>query len=745
MRLITLTVNKMDSRKTVVCVWIFVFSFFFVESSFSQIAENDNRTKRRAAWADFVTENTVTTSRWNYESDRLETLFDKIKQDHTGTPTELVESFIASNRELLGLEKGHELVLENTTRSSAGGIRYWYQQYYQGLKVLSGGYLFAVNRLLSGTPVFENPEGLSPSPGQKMFTSEDYQNYSESRNDWYIYFIKGAFAPDIHIEIDPEISEASARSSALSTLNQITRGPLTTRLAIKIDKLDPHQQELVFQVIGKTIEGKKFESIIDAFTGRVLDSVTSRRAGINSEVGQRRRNYRKSFQSPLLTISPCYPMTDLARAYPSHPDDSSLQNFTIYPCSASPQILNGWFANVVPETGSRVSGDVTGIDPGDPGWEEVSAYFHVTSASEYFYGHGFLDDVWDDDDVIQIQVTITEEDSPGYVEFEDEMYLSKEPADPNISVAYEASVMAHETAHILIEQFTQLLETCDQAQERCGFHEGIADYMGIIYKNFRNGTISVPWTDPVIGEYFLPPDSTDQDVPRDLSNPDPHLDDLADPSIYDWTGEDKLVQNKYDSGMILSTALMDFDQAHGNFSFSYIPEMLKNLPSYPDFNDARDALDAAMTQTVVSYNPVFYSGSTYYVLCTLSIEECQSPSAWAMYNRGIGTEPTGGAKRGRENKSADPIILPISTKLLPAYPNPFNPVATVRFDVSESTKVTIKIIDVLGRHVETLVSSQFAPGEHTVTWNAESHQSGTYFVELITDKYRSTQKIVLLK
>jgi hypothetical protein len=90
--------------------------------------------------------------------------------------------------------------------------------------------------------------------------------------------------------------------------------------------------------------------------------------------------------------------------------------------------------------------------------------------------------------------------------------------------------------------------------------------------------------------------------------------------------------------------------------------------------------------------------------------------------------------------------LPEEFKLYAAYPNPFNPVTTIRFDVgSTSHKSTLRIYDVSGRNIATLINGQLQTGSYEVQWDARGFASGIYFSELICGTKRHTQKMVLLK
>ncbi len=93
---------------------------------------------------------------------------------------------------------------------------------------------------------------------------------------------------------------------------------------------------------------------------------------------------------------------------------------------------------------------------------------------------------------------------------------------------------------------------------------------------------------------------------------------------------------------------------------------------------------------------------------------------------------------------ADPKI-PSVFKLYDNYPNPFNPVTKIRFDVPRSDNVKIVVYDMLGRNVVTLVNQQLLPGTYETEWNAENHSSGIYFCKMLNSNFSKTVTLILLK
>jgi len=80
-----------------------------------------------------------------------------------------------------------------------------------------------------------------------------------------------------------------------------------------------------------------------------------------------------------------------------------------------------------------------------------------------------------------------------------------------------------------------------------------------------------------------------------------------------------------------------------------------------------------------------------------------------------------------------------------AYPNPFNPVTTLGFKLPMDSQVSIQVYNIQGRLVETLADHNMHAGHHSITWNADQHSSGMYFVKMIVGDQVSTQKLLLVK
>jgi hypothetical protein len=97
-------------------------------------------------------------------------------------------------------------------------------------------------------------------------------------------------------------------------------------------------------------------------------------------------------------------------------------------------------------------------------------------------------------------------------------------------------------------------------------------------------------------------------------------------------------------------------------------------------------------------------------------------------------------------------VAPSEFVLLQNYPNPFNPTTEIRYQIpevrgkqSEVSRVTLRVFDILGREVATLVDEVQEAGFKSVQWNASGVASGVYFYRLQAGGFAETRKLVVLR
>ncbi len=90
-------------------------------------------------------------------------------------------------------------------------------------------------------------------------------------------------------------------------------------------------------------------------------------------------------------------------------------------------------------------------------------------------------------------------------------------------------------------------------------------------------------------------------------------------------------------------------------------------------------------------------------------------------------------------------LLPAEFKLHQNFPNPFNPVTKIEFEIPKSSFTNIEIFDVLGREVESLVNEKLEAGIYSVDWNGNKYSSGEYFYRIAAGDFIETKRMTLIK
>ena len=136
------------------------------------------------------------------------------------------------------------------------------------------------------------------------------------------------------------------------------------------------------------------------------------------------------------------------------------------------------------------------------------------------------------------------------------------------------------------------------------------------------------------------------------------------------------------------------------------------------------------------------------------------PGSNYIYNPGSGSEyitamvagsfwesclPAPGINPIYKTASEDRTCLKNIFKLYSNFPNPFNPVTTISFQLPEKSNVRISVYNIRGELVEELVNDQKVEGLHSITWNATGCSSGMYFYKIVANSYIDIKRMLLLK
>lgn len=117
-------------------------------------------------------------------------------------------------------------------------------------------------------------------------------------------------------------------------------------------------------------------------------------------------------------------------------------------------------------------------------------------------------------------------------------------------------------------------------------------------------------------------------------------------------------------------------------------------------------------------------------------------------NRMWGVRNNGGIAKsdGIVGITSNGTSIPDAYGLSQNYPNPFNPVTNFTFSIPVNSAVTLKVYDITGRLLETLLEGEMkSAGFYTVSFNASKYSSGVYFYTLTSDNFTSTKKMILTK
>jgi flagellar hook assembly protein FlgD len=102
------------------------------------------------------------------------------------------------------------------------------------------------------------------------------------------------------------------------------------------------------------------------------------------------------------------------------------------------------------------------------------------------------------------------------------------------------------------------------------------------------------------------------------------------------------------------------------------------------------------------------------------------------------------------NKSVLTKNKPVLTNALKTYPNPISSSVTIIYSIPQSTKVSLKIVDIMGRPIKTLVNGEIAAGSYNIQWNVDDEKgrsvpTGIYFLRMEGGDYLQTKKLIVTK
>jgi 5-hydroxyisourate hydrolase-like protein (transthyretin family) len=89
--------------------------------------------------------------------------------------------------------------------------------------------------------------------------------------------------------------------------------------------------------------------------------------------------------------------------------------------------------------------------------------------------------------------------------------------------------------------------------------------------------------------------------------------------------------------------------------------------------------------------------------------------------------------------------MPDGYKLFNIYPNPYNPETTIKFQIPQASFVTLKVYNIQGRLMKSILEKNMETGTYEVTFNSSNVSSGIYFVQMIANKFVGAKKMLIVK
>lgn len=191
-----------------------------------------------------------------------------------------------------------------------------------------------------------------------------------------------------------------------------------------------------------------------------------------------------------------------------------------------------------------------------------------------------------------------------------------------------------------------------------------------------------------------------------------------------------LPAGNYNMRVMVIEHFIQYPSPPGNNGESYFPNVFRL--SLPNSTGTNIPLAAGTYNYVFKYkiDPVWVNANIY------TMAFIQNDNDRTIVNAG---------RNGLLTGIIDPGVTPTSYALSQNYPNPFNPTTTVKFNLPKTEQVTLKLYDIIGNEVQTLVDGVQKAGAYNITVDGTKLASGVYFYTLRTSSFIDTKKMILVK
>lgn len=228
--------------------------------------------------------------------------------------------------------------------------------------------------------------------------------------------------------------------------------------------------------------------------------------------------------------------------------------------------------------------------------------------------------------------------------------------------------------------------------------------------------------------------------------------------LWSWDGSGVNISNSYKKNGLNSARILDNNTNASKWAsllVSATPGVTYKAQAYARILNGRQSLYIHYYDQ--SYNLIDYGYSHIYANSDFQLVSLQriAPSNakylritlyadWYLTSEGYWDDVSLTTVLAKESQTTSEQIIP-TTLLLENYPNPFNPSTTIYFELPERSTVTIKIYDVIGNEISTIINQVKEAGKYKINFNGEGLPSGVYFCTLQTKTELLKRKLLLLK
>jgi hypothetical protein len=206
-------------------------------------------------------------------------------------------------------------------------------------------------------------------------------------------------------------------------------------------------------------------------------------------------------------------------------------------------------------------------------------------------------------------------------------------------------------------------------------------------------------------------------------------------------------QNQYDDPawpVPLQTNILLTKYIYGDYDPTTLPGLVNGKPSDAITGEAAGTQVGIRTFTDLTEN--FYQTANLSTIDRLPIGSLiWNDAAIKAYNSKIEFQIVINSYKTIESVKALNTGIPATYSLSQNYPNPFNPTTNIKYSITKESQVTLKVFDILGREVESLVNQKQAAGSYEVNFNASKLSSGIYIYRIIAGDFVQSMKMILIK